>query len=90
MNAGLADADLLAHLILAGLADPNAAAAQLRRYEERRTFAFDHQIRGLTNSLETMETLPAWARNLVFSAIGVARAAGIERVVARKLSMLTA
>jgi hypothetical protein len=45
----------------------------------------DHEIRGLTDALETMETMPACVRNLAFSAVGLARAAGVERLVTRKL-----
>lgn len=88
MNAGLADADLLARQLRDALADPAQAGALLDQYETDRIRAFDHDIRGLTDKLEMMETMPAWVRNLAFSAVGLARVAGIERVVARKLAML--
>lgn len=88
MNAGLADADVLARELTAALAGAGPILDHLRRYEDERIRAFDEDIRGLTDGLEKMETLPAWARSIAFSAVGLARAAGVERVVARKLSML--
>lgn len=88
MNAGLADADLLATEISAALPDPASLPDHLAFYEQQRIREFDRDIRGLTDGLETMETLPTWVRNLAFSVVGLARAAGIERLVARKLSML--
>jgi 2-polyprenyl-6-methoxyphenol hydroxylase-like FAD-dependent oxidoreductase len=88
MNAGLADAELLARELATGLADSDFLAARLARYQAKRTRAFDEEIRGLTDGLEMMETLPAWARHIAFSAVGLARAVGIEKLVARKLSML--
>lgn len=90
MNAGLGDADRLGRALIAGLAEPAKAAAELGLYEQERIAAFDHDIRGLTDALEGMETLPAWVRRIAFSAVGVARALGIERIVAQKLSMLDA
>lgn len=88
MNAGLGDADRLSRALIAGLAEPGRAGAELRLYEQARIARFDNDIRGLTDALEGMETLPAWVRNIGFSAVGVARAFGIERIVAHKLSML--
>ncbi|MGO9134685.1 MAG: FAD-dependent oxidoreductase [Methylovirgula sp.] len=88
MNAGLADADRLGDAIIQGFGRPAELPALLAGYERERTETFDHDIRGLTNALETMETVPAWARRLAFGAIGLARAFGVERAVANRLSML--
>lgn len=86
MNAGLADADRLGRAIVDGLGKdlPN----QLAAYERERIDIFDHDIRGLTDALETMETLPAWVRRFAFTAAGLARAFGVERLATRELSML--
>ncbi|RVT43806.1 FAD-dependent oxidoreductase [Sphingobium algorifonticola] len=89
MNAGLADAELLSNQIAQMLDDPSRAVAFLAHYGNERMGAFDHDIRGLTDKLEAMETMPAWFRNLVFSAAGIARAMGVETYVARRLSMLS-
>ncbi|MCZ8158839.1 MAG: NAD(P)/FAD-dependent oxidoreductase [Rhizobiaceae bacterium] len=88
MNAGLADAELLARQLQQGLAQPHLLQTNLHHYEQERIRAFDRDIRSLTDKLEAMETLPAWARSLMFSALGLARAAGLERIAARRLSML--
>jgi hypothetical protein len=68
---------------------PGDAERLLAAYEQERITSFDHDIRGLTDALETMETVPAWMRRIAFSAVGLARAAGLESLVARRLSMLS-
>jgi 3-(3-hydroxy-phenyl)propionate hydroxylase len=88
MNAGLADADLLGRCLVSALQAPGDAERLLAAYEQERIASFDHDIRGLTDALETMETVPAWMRRIAFSAVGLARAAGLESLVARRLSML--
>lgn len=88
MNAGLADADLLVAKLVEAQTHPQQAENLLQDYSLARIDAFDHQIRGLTDQLEMMESMPAWLRNIVFSLVDVARAAGIEKIVSRKLSML--
>jgi len=90
LNTGLADADLLARTLLAALAQPDNADRLIASYEAERIAAFDEHVRGLTDALEAMETAPAWLRNLAFSVLGLARAAGLEAIVARKLSGIDA
>lgn len=88
LNAGLADADALCAALVSGLETPERAALALKHYEQQRIEAFDHDIRGFTDTLEMMESAPAWVRKLGFSMIGILRATGLEKRVAAKLSML--
>jgi 3-(3-hydroxy-phenyl)propionate hydroxylase len=88
LNAGLGDARFLARKLAEALADPAKANASLRAYETERVRVFDTKVRGMTDALETMESAPAWARRLGFSMLGALRLLGIERVVARRLSMI--
>ncbi len=89
LNAGLADAELLAQMLASALDQPDKATEYMAAYEHTRITHFDENVRGLTNALEMMESAPAWLRNLAFSGLSIARAAGIETIVARKLSMLS-
>lgn len=88
MNAGLGDADRLGRALIAALAQPKRTVDELQAYQQERITIFDEDIRGLTDALESMETSPAWIRRIAFSAMGVARALGIERIITQKLSML--
>lgn len=72
------------------LARPGEAPKLLQSYEAARTKAFDSHVRGLTDSLEQMESAPAWIRRMAFSGLGVLRSVGIEKLVARKLSGIDA
>lgn len=88
MNAGLGDAERLGRALIAALAQPDHTAGELQAYQQERITIFDEDIRGLTDALESMETSPAWIRRIAFSAMGVARALGVERIITQKLSML--
>lgn len=88
LNAGLADVAELEGALVSALAEPARTGELLGAYEHKRISAFDHDIRGFTDSLEMMESAPAWIRKLGFSMVGVLRALGIERHIAAKLSML--
>jgi 3-(3-hydroxy-phenyl)propionate hydroxylase len=74
------------------LARPGEAPKLLQSYEAARTKVFDSHVRGLTDSLEQMESAPAWIRRKAFSGlgVGVVRSVGIEKLVARKLSGIDA
>jgi 3-(3-hydroxy-phenyl)propionate hydroxylase len=72
------------------LARPGEAPKLLQSYEAARTKVFDSHVRGLTDSLEQMESAPAWIRRMAFSGLGVLRSVGIEKLVARKLSGIDA
>jgi 3-(3-hydroxy-phenyl)propionate hydroxylase len=88
LNVGLADAEELASALLEALTADDRVPQLLRDYERQRIATFDDQVRGFTDNLEMMESAPAWLRRLGFSMIGILRAAGLEKRVAAKLSML--
>lgn len=90
MNAGVQDADLLARALADARERPADAGQLLDAYEAKRIAAFDDHVRPLTDGIERMETAPAWLRSLAFSAVGLAQAAGVEALIARKLSLLDA
>ncbi|MGL4178339.1 MAG: FAD-dependent monooxygenase, partial [Dermatophilaceae bacterium] len=88
LNTGLQDAVSLAWR-LAAILDGADADALLDSYGVERTAAFDRDVRPLTDGIERMETLPAWARRMAFSATGLLGRSPLPRIVARKMSMLT-
>jgi 3-(3-hydroxy-phenyl)propionate hydroxylase len=88
MNAGLGDAQELGLTLASAIQSPVDSERLVSAYAKKRMAFFDNDVRALTDGIEQMETAPAWIRKLAFSAIGVARAAGVEAIVARKLSML--
>jgi 3-(3-hydroxy-phenyl)propionate hydroxylase len=90
LNTGIADADLLVQQLIKALSHPAEARMLLADYEQTRIKAFDEHVRGLTDSMEKMESAPAWLRRIGFSMIGALKLAGIERIVARKLSGIDA
>jgi 3-(3-hydroxy-phenyl)propionate hydroxylase len=88
MNAGLGDAQELGLTLASAIQSPTDSERLINAYARKRMAFFDNDVRALTDGIEQMETAPAWIRKLAFSAIGVVRAAGVEDIVARKLSML--
>ena len=86
LNAGIGDAERLAHAIVTGL--DGDLAAELASYERERTTFFDKHVRPLTDSLEHMETASPWARRLIVGAAELARYIGFEHFLAHELSML--
>jgi 3-(3-hydroxy-phenyl)propionate hydroxylase len=90
LNTGIADAELLVSSLVQAMESPDQATPIMQHYETSRITAFDTHVRGLTDGLEKMESAPAWLRRMAFSAIGVLRAAGIEKFMARKLSGIDA
>jgi 3-(3-hydroxy-phenyl)propionate hydroxylase len=88
LNAGIGDVKVLAPAIAQSLANPEQTLPLLDGYQAARIDAFDHDICGFTDGLEMMESSPAWVRKIGFSMVGLLRAIGIEKKVARKLSML--
>jgi 3-(3-hydroxy-phenyl)propionate hydroxylase len=88
LNAGIADAHALSAAITKALRNPDYSAPLIAAYEQERILAFDEHISGFTDSMEMMETLPAWVRNIAFAGLPIARAAGIENIVMRKLANL--
>ncbi|MGL4178351.1 MAG: FAD-dependent monooxygenase, partial [Dermatophilaceae bacterium] len=89
LNTGLQDAVSLAWRLAALLDDRSDADALLDSYGVERAAAFDRDVRPLTDGIERMETLPAWARRVAFSATGLLGRSPLPRIVARKMSMLT-
>jgi 3-(3-hydroxy-phenyl)propionate hydroxylase len=88
LNCGLRDADALAWRLAAIVQENADVASLLKAYSDESIEVFDRDVRSLTNAIEQMETAPAWIRRIAFSAVGLVRAVGIEKIVARKLSML--
>jgi 3-(3-hydroxy-phenyl)propionate hydroxylase len=88
LNCGLRDDEALAWRLAAILQENANAASLLQAYSDQSIEVFDRDVRSLTNAIEQMETAPAWIRRIAFSAVGLVRAVGIEKIVARKLSML--
>ncbi|MGL5850399.1 MAG: FAD-dependent monooxygenase [Phycicoccus sp.] len=88
LNTGLQDAVSLAWRLALLLDDRADTDALLDSYSLERAAAFDRDVRPLTDGIERMETLPAWARRLAFSAVGLLRRSPVPRVVARRMSML--
>jgi 3-(3-hydroxy-phenyl)propionate hydroxylase len=88
LNAGIADAVALSEALIAALAKPDEGQTHIAAYEHKRIIAFDEHISGFTDSMEKMETLPAWVRNIAFAGLPIVRAVGIEKVVMRKLANL--
>ncbi len=88
LNTGFLDAQRLAECLTHCLSQPADAPTLLKNYEQQQIKHFDDHVRGLTDSLEHMESAPAWIRQLGFSALGLLRTAGIESIVTRKLSGL--
>ncbi|MGL4340031.1 MAG: FAD-dependent oxidoreductase, partial [Rhodoglobus sp.] len=87
LNTGLQDAFALMWRLDELVHGRGEARQLLGSYTDERTGSFDADVRPLTDGIERFETLPAWARRIVLSLIGVAGAA-VSEVVGPRMSML--
>ncbi|MBL0925350.1 MAG: FAD-dependent monooxygenase [Sphingomonadaceae bacterium] len=91
LNAGFADVDMLSKRLAEALKQPVRTAELLADYERQRISSFDKDVKTLSESLEDMETAPAWARNIGFALLAVMRKTRldfVEAMLARKMAML--